>query len=299
MRYRSRRYRIGRTTRYTTRRPAKPRFAMVGYVKDTETKYNDRALKGNHTVMEYIRDIDPSNTGPPPGLLGSNTSWSPILMGSTTPPSGSVHQWTAMGNLLTGLAGGTGVSERVGNKIRVKWMKIRLTFNAAAVEGVFGDTKNDNNGESVLNAVNDASNAWQSYLRTTFRMCVVMDTQVNSPDDFIAWNDVMSTFDDGDNAGMGGPHGEPKISSMGRFRILSDRTYELDSTDPQKTTTVMLRNIGDVRYASSGRGARVNKGIWVIYSALTNGSNAFVGNMIPSVHIHPPILSRRLAYTDA
>nr|WCR62245.1 MAG: capsid protein [ssDNA virus sp.] len=304
MRYRRRRATFSRTTRYSSRRPAKPRFAMMGYTRDMETKYHDRAIKGVTAIMDPIKDIgSPSNLGPPAGWSTDSHGWSQIMLG--VPGSALVEPefHNRAGNLLTGIKCGTLMNERVGNLIDVKWMKIRCTFNAAAAFiGEEENNKNDMNGEKILTGTQPYSDGVNSMVRTTVRMIVVQDTQVNSSDAYVWWNHVMEGWDssqDGNyTSGMGSVHSEPRMAMMGRFKILSDRTLELDATKPQKTVTVMLRNIGKVRYAAPGPESYVSKGIWVIYSAMVGGNSAFIEEIPPAIRFFPPVLSRRVAYKD-
>lgn len=81
-------------------------------------------------------------------------------------------------------------------------------------------------GEAV---VDDVANTLIQYLRTTYRVCIVRDLQVNSTATQVNWGDVFSNLD-----GTAGVHSELNIANMGRFRILMDKLVHLDADDPQK-----------------------------------------------------------------
>ena len=77
-------------------------------------------------------------------------------------------------DLVKGLATGTTSITRVGNKVKCKYIKgsILLTANQDNV------TADDQNGEEVVN--NTASGF--EYMRTSWRVVIVKDTQSNSTD---------------------------------------------------------------------------------------------------------------------
>lgn len=271
---------------------------MVGYTRDTETKYHDRVLEGGWAGAQVSKHTGEMNTTPGSNFVVESENWFPIIIGMPVPPANPYDNYPNIGNLLTGPSSGTGVNERIGLKIKVKWMKIRLTFNAMNVESDSYTKLNDQNGEVILDGVNSTTPSVRSLMRTTFRVCVVMDTAVNAVVNNTPWREVMETYRSG-QSGMGGPHSEPRVDNLGRYRILSDRTFELDMDTPQKTMTVMLRNIGDVRYNSDLKHSYTSKGIWVIYSAMTAGNMSNTADIPPTVTMSSVVLSRRMAYTDA
>ena len=117
-----------------------------------------------------------------------------------------------------------------------------MTLTAARQQGASsGATNGDQNGESLATAT-DATSIEQ-FLRTTWRVVIFKDLQVNSTDPYIGWADVFQnqTVNTGSAAPigeMGGVHSELNISNMGRFRILSDRTVELSAVCPQKRSNI-------------------------------------------------------------
>lgn len=272
---------------------------MVGYTRDTEMKYHDKTLHSGWIPMELSRPAEPNSNNPGNVWIAESWGWSPVILNAPIPPeSGDYPHYNNMANLLTGPKTGGLVNERIGNKINVKWIKLRISLNAAYVGSDQSTQRNDQNGESILLAENDVTNTVFTLMRTTFRVCVVLDTQVNSADNDMPWWGVMESQRSG-KSGMGGPLSEQNIENLGRFKILSDRTFEMSMDKPQKTFSVMLRNIGDVRYNASTESALVSKGIWVIFSAMVGGSDAEAAKLLPTIGISPVTFSRRMAYTDA
>ena len=93
-------------------------------------------------------------------------------------------------------------------------MKGAFTFNAA----VLGDgiaIQRAQGGETMAHTVSAATTA-QNYLRTTFRMVIVKDMQVNSTDAQLTWAQVFETNTMNDCAGV---HSELNVDSMGRFVV--------------------------------------------------------------------------------
>ena len=153
------------------------------------------------------------------------------------------------------------------------------------------------NGEALATPHN-ATNVWQ-YLRTTFRVCIVKDMQVNSADTQVNWNDVFETSS-GAVGETGGVHAELKIANMGRFVLLSDRLIKTDAVCPQETIRFMVpgSKVGNVRYNGPSGTALTDKGIYVIWSAYVTGvvnttQTANTGMVKPGVTMHS-----RLAFTD-
>ena len=94
----------------------------------------------------------------------------------------------------------------------------------------------DQGGEEV---VNNTSNGLQ-YLRTSWRVVIVKDTQSNSTDPQITWDQVFTSGVVKTNEEVGGINAELNIGNMGRFIILSDQIVELSAENPQKTVKFMI-----------------------------------------------------------
>ncbi|AXL65949.1 putative capsid protein [Circular genetic element sp.] len=172
--------RTSRTRRYGSSRGSsrlqrfRPRFATVGFNRDVEKKYNDRALSSiNPTAMETGNVNGKVSTKH--GIMWTSTDVMPEEFGGR---AGSVTATT--GDLLKSLMTGTTVTTRIGNKIRARYLKGAITFNCPTVVNSTTSAVNAQNGESIVEASN--STELVQYLRTTFRWCIVKDLQVNSTD---------------------------------------------------------------------------------------------------------------------
>ena len=271
-------------SRYTNRM----KFAMVGYRRSTEKKYSDRTYVGQcDTVV--------SGKGSPTmlanGVVFTSTHWGLYDFeaggGNGTPPAPAVSN-----DMLKGLATGNDVRTRIGNKVKGQYVKGAMTFNAACTDATL---YKDQGGET---AVNSAANPSLAYLRTTIRMCIVKDVQVNSADANVHWKHV---FEHGNALGAG-VHSELKIDNMGRFIVLQDKTFTLDADEPQKTVQFMVSGsqIGSVRYNGPNANSLTDKGIYMIWSAFTLGVPNETGDtgVPPAVKMSSPIAHSRFCFTD-
>ena len=282
---RSTRYGAVRKSRFPSRR-----FATVGYARDVEKKYVDRALVGSGASGEVtgINTTDVNN-----GFMWTSTSWKMYDFATPSLDTGVSN------DLLKYVAQGTTARTRIGNKITPKYVKGAITLTASKLAGPSeGATNGDMNGEALATA-SDASYVYQ-YMRTTFRVVLVMDLQVNSTDANIKWSDV---FEQDSDSGwrLGGVHSELRVDNMGRFRVLSDKVMTLDAVRPQETMRFMVsgKSIGSVRYNGPDGTALTDKGLYVIWAGYTGGVVATVqgadsGVIRPGVTMHS-----RLCFTDA
>lgn len=255
----------------------------TGSVNDAEKKYKDgtctwnsseEAGGGSPTTM-YFRN----NT-----VSWYSTNAIEYSFANQVPGTGSPRE----ANLLTGLDQGTTNYSRIGNKVTPMWMKGRITFTAATVET---DMSPGMNGENVAEINVDEPIA---YLRTTIRWVVVKDKMINNAETQVTWPDVFELS----NAYCG-VHSELRLGNLARFQILSDRTFNLDASNPQKTVTWMVpgNKIGPVVYNSGAGKAMVNKGIYVLWSAMSMGTAGTVdaGN---GMNFGEPVMSWRWCFTD-
>ena len=214
----------GRKRTYTRRRRTvgfkkvlRPRFAMSGYRKNIEKKYFDKT---------YQSDTNETPTGNDVGSVFNNgvtfisNTWGEYAFGAQKAPQ------MVSNDMLKGVGTGTTAKTRIGNKVKVKYVKGSFTFNAALLDTGVLRTQG---GEALANVVGGANKRWE-YLRTSYRMVIVKDLQVNSTDTFIRWHQVFDT-----NNSVGGIHSELNVDNMGRFIVLEDKTFTLDSDTPQKT----------------------------------------------------------------
>ena len=96
-------------------------------------------------------------------------------------------------------------------------MKGAFTFTAAVL-GDGATSQRQQNGESLATLTSLA--ATQSYLRTTFRMVIVKDMQVNSTDTQVTWAQVFDTTNL-----QAGVHSELNVDNMGRFLVLNGSVF--------------------------------------------------------------------------
>lgn len=249
----------------------------------------DKALAGNG-ANEQSTGVNTSDIAN--GFMWCSESWN--VYDFATPGTAKV----ASNDLVKGLIQGTTATTRIGNKIGVKFLKGAITLTAAKIVGPSaGATNGDQGGESIATLPN-ATSIWE-FLRTTFRVVIVKDMQVNSVDTHINWNDVFETGT-GTVGETGGVHSELKISNMGRFRVLADHLVKTDAICPQETVRFMVNasQIGQIRYNGPSDVSLTDKGIYVIWSAYTgnvvNVDAAGVTGMVkPTVTMHS-----RLCFTD-
>ena len=258
----------------------KPRFATVGFSRNVEKKYWDKTYQGN---------VAEAQTGATGGAAEANgymyisTNWLNYNFANTTGAAAAISN-----DMNKGLNTGTTARTRVANKIKPIYYKGAFTFNAAYVDS--GLVK-DQSGEAIAGLT--ASNKL-SYLRTTYRMVIVKDLQVNSTDPQINWAQVFET-----NTNLSaGVHSELNVDNMGRFIVLEDKYFTLDGDTPQKTYpfTINGSKIGNVRYNGPSDTALTDKGIYVIYAAYVMG----VAPNVTTAMINLPAVvgNTRMCFTD-
>ena len=167
-------------------------------------------------------------------------------------------------------------------------IKGALTFNAAAVLTGTGNI-DIQNGESV--AYTTSANPW-NYLRTTYRFVIVKDLQVNSTDVQVTWQQVFDT-----TSLQAGVHSELNVDNMGRFIVLEDKIFTVDSQNPQKTCQFLLggSRVGNVRYNGPTGTALTDKGIYIVWAAFVMG---YASADASKVSIPSPVGHSRLCFTD-
>ena len=113
----------------------------------------------------------------------------------------------------------------------------------------------------------------KQYLRTSWRIVIVKDTQSNSTDPNITWDQVFANGAVKSNEEVGGINSELNIGNMGRFVILSDQYIELSAENPQKTVKFVIpgSKVGSVRYNGPSDTALTDKGVYVIAANQSTG----------------------------
>ena len=113
-----------RTTGF--KKVSRPRFALTGYRKNIEKKYFDKTYQSNVAATltgQY------SNSRNNRGVTFISSTWGDYSF------SGGVSNANVISNdMLKGVTTGTTVRTRIGNKVRVKYVKGAFTFNAACID---------------------------------------------------------------------------------------------------------------------------------------------------------------------
>ena len=196
------------------------KFATVGFTRNVEKKYFDKTFAGggSKALSGYNAGVNFQGV-----TYNSAMWWDYDFAGLTSAGHNMISN-----DMVKTPGNGTGATERIGNKISVKWIKGSFTFTAAVLGN--GTTMPVNQGGETLAGV---AAQIQPYLRTSIRMVIVKDIQVNSTTNYVSWSDVFGGQTSG-GATMLGIHSELKVGNMGRFVILEDRSFTLDSNSPQK-----------------------------------------------------------------
>ena len=128
----------------------------------------------------------------------------------------------------------------------------------------------------------DAVSQNKVYMRTTYRMLLVKDLQVNSADAYVSWSQVMDTSNF-----QAGVHSELNVNNMGRFIVLEDKMFTVDAQNPQKTVQFMVKGskTGPVRYNGPDATALTDKGLYVVWAAFTLGWVIPVLTILKSRHL--------------
>lgn len=260
---------------------AKPRLALVGFSRNVEKKYYDKTMNGGTGIETASGVVGGSKAN---GVTYASSAWTEYgfnLLGTNS---------TVTNDLLKGVGTGTDVRSRIGNKIKVQYIKGTITCVAATLTT---GTANIMGGEAeVVDNTAPAAYSGRQYLRTTMRVCIVRDKQVNSTATTIAWNDV---FENGTGSSAAGVHAELNVDNMGRFIVLEDILVQMTADNPMKTMHFNLpgSKIGSVRYNGSGVSALTDQGIYMIWSAYVMGD----ANTAATSAVGPSVNSR-MCFTD-
>lgn len=256
-------------------------FTRRGFIKKSgEKKYFDKTYQSNVTEQftGNTAALAPNPTSK--GVTYFSNQWGTYTFGSQASSTATVSN-----NMLNSLETGVTARTRIGNKIKMNYAKGAFTFTAANVN----EQVADQNGEAVAYESNTSTS---DYLRTTFRMVIVKDLQVNSGDVQVTWAQVFDTT--GMQAGV---HSELNVDNMGRFIVLEDKMFTLDGQNPQKTVPFMVRgsSIGSIRYNGPTWSAVTDKGLYVVWAAFVMGVVVSATSMI---NLASPVGHSRICFTD-
>ena len=257
---------------------SRPRFATVGFARNVEKKYFDKTYQSNVAATLTGQTSNPRNNR---GVTFISSTWGDYSF------SGGVSNASVISNdMLKGVLTGTTARSRIGNKVRVKYVKGAFTFNAACIDAA---VLRPQGGESFARPATAGNKS--DYLRTGWRFVIVKDLQVNSTDTQVTWSQVFDTT--GLQAGV---HSELNVDNMGRFMVLEDKIFTLDSDTPQKTCQFQIGggSIGNVRYNGAGSDALTDKGLYVVWAAFVMGYEGTIDNVV----LPSPVGHSRLCFTD-
>jgi len=233
--------------------------SRIGYKKSIEKKYNDRAIAAGFTQYGFGNANTTTAANAITSVGFKSSSWYGFNFNQPLSSGSAITQ-----DLTKGIGTGTSTTTRVGNKVKSIYMKGSITLTANQE-----NQSDDQGGEEV---VNNTTNGLQ-YLRTSWRVVIVKDTQSNSADANITWDQVFSSGAVKSNEEVGGINSELNIGNMGRFIILKDIRYELSADRPQTTVPFFISgsSIGEVRYNNDTINALTDKGIYIIAANQSTG----------------------------
>ena len=262
----------------------KPRFATVGFARNVEKKYHDKTYLSHHSEIQ-TGILPPTNYAKSNGVTYVSSTWGTYTFGSTA------TNGVTSNDMFKGIDTGTSARTRIGNKIKVKYVKGAFTFTAAVLGDGVG-IQRAQGGETMAHTLN-AGTAAQNYLRTTYRMVIVKDVQVNSTDGNVTWAQVFDT-----NSVIAGVHSELNVDNMGRFVVLDDKVFTLDADTPQKTCTFNIGGnaLGSVRYNGPAYTALTDKGVYIIWAAFVMGVTNVMS--LADIDCPSPVGHSRLCFTD-
>lgn len=242
----------------------RPRFATVGFVRDTEKKYADESMVSITWLPEVISYHANPGTGDAPLVQG--VKFMSQMRHST--------RAEAVGNNLVSLVGGgSSAVGRIGNKIDAKWLDLGVTLEAAK-------SPVDQGGEqvNVEGAVVKAS----YYMKTVYRLVLVKDTQANNPTNVVTWGDVFGAGLMSNEGTYFGASDKLNIGNMGRFRIIKDIKVTLDADDPLKNVK-MGCSPGVIRFNSPNAWSLTDKGFYLVIAQDVIGTAKSISYCIPGI----------------
>lgn len=259
-----------------------PRFATASSYGNIEKKYFDKTYQSN-TSETLTGQTTPTVINN--GVTYVSNTWGNYTFGAQQATATSVSN-----DMLKGVATGTTARTRIGNKLKPRYVKGAFTFNAAIIGDGTGNVFPQ--GGEILGRNPGADPKYQYYLRTSFRFVIVKDMQVNSTDTQVTWPQVFDT----QNL-QAGIHSELNVDNMGRFVVLEDKIFTLDSDTPQKTVPFMISgtDVGQVRYNGPSDTALTSKGLYVVWAAFVMGFTTLDAGAIA---LPSPVGHSRMCFTD-
>lgn len=232
---------------------------------------------------------------------------------------------------------GTSIRERIGNRIKLKNTAFKISLTAATVlardekessvpgqtdstvfSGALNIVTNTNyagpgapgylagtNGQATvpagstgLKAIHSAGRLTDVYVRTVFRIVMILDRHQQDDKKDIALGEVFEGYSEGSMTEASTP--PPSVFSylnaanFGRYQILYDKTYVCDRDDPTKMVNFNLKTFNMQHY--SGSGATSVRSGSVYWTVLAFTPDSISGNAVgtpPAVY-----LNTRTSFTD-
>lgn len=256
-------------------------FTRRGFIKKSgEKKYFDKTYQSNVTEQFTGNTAAVGVNLYSRGVTYFSNQWGTYTFGAQASSTATVSN-----NMLNSLETGVTARTRIGNKIKMNYAKGAFTFTAANVDNQVVAQ----GGEQIALVTGNEGNG---YMRTTFRMAIVKDLQVNSADTQVTWAQVFDTT--GMQAGV---HSELNVDNMGRFIVLEDKMFTLDGQNPQKTVPFMVKgsSMGSIRYNGPTWQALTDKGLYVVWAAFVMGVYVSATSMI---NLCSPVGHSRICFTD-
>jgi len=187
-------------------------------------------------------------------------------------------------NNISNVVQGLTAYQRIGNKINLK--SIRCAFVAEA--------------QRLLNSPNTTGGDG-GYVRTSIRVCIVRDLQVNNSTNFIQWSDVFTNTGASSSTEIeiSAPN---NLANLGRFQILYDKTIQLDGDDPQQAWvyTLNLKN-SELRFngpSTTLSDSLQTKGLYLVTCARIEGDLTVLAGA--QTYTDPRVgVTTRVAFVDA
>lgn len=237
------------------------------------------------------------------GLISTGLASSLDSTVYTTPAVGS----RVVPLLLSNIPGGSQVDQRVGNVVRAQHWRVRMVLGAAQLIGSSINAlqiqgTNDNFGQVTESAGNVVSgdepfSTPQKYIRTTFRVVLLRDTQV-SLSAVVPSAPISPSVDDIFSApgGVSFVLANLNVQTLGRYSILYDRNFTCDSDDPQRSLVVNIPMSAPIRFGgASGTDIRAGHLYMCIFAQSAGLNSSLIGSKFHGPNI---VWSSRIKYSD-
>lgn len=255
-----------------------------------ETLYADHVIKGNGRAMTYS-----PTTGT---CYAESTSWNNASYGSETtlttvnPAVQSLLSWLWYDPDHT-------VGDHDTRSYNVKALNIKASIMANLKQNNTGSTQ-DQNGEMYIEGGSETLK--KQFMRTTYRIALVEDLNKYTTKTNYLWSDVFADEEYPNVSETGQTQGVfsyRNVNTLSRYRVVSDRTIELDADDPQKVLSFYISNPGRVRMDQEVDGdeytRKPSKTYFFVWASHSNGLTE-VNTLITA---NGPVISWRTSYTDA